>query len=256
MEQNQTLGRGEVHFALFKPNTTTPDGFRYLGNTPEFNLNMTTETKPHYSMDRGIKVKDKDVTVQADSNGSFTCDNINLDNLALFFLGSAATITQAAAAGETETLVDVKLGYSYQIGETDATPMGVRNITINTILVGATPLVADTDYTLDAVRGVITFLETATSVTDLDDVDIDYDIAATTYDRTISGNSQIEGAIMYLAYNPEGDDIDYRMAHVKISPNGDLALKGEDWMTTAFNVAILKPTGREAIYANGQPYTP
>lgn len=255
--ENQTLGRGEVHFAEFKPGTLTPDGFRYLGNTPEFNLSVATETLPHYKMDRGTKIKDKSVTLQTDHNGTFTCDNIDLENLALFFQGSAGTVAQAAATGETETLEGITLGRSYQIGESDTLPMGAKSVTITAAADGtdATALVEGTDYTLESDRGVITFLEDAANITTGEDCDLTYDVAAVSYDRTISGNEQIEGAIRYLAYNAEGDDIDYRMAHVRISPNGDLPLKGDDWMTTPFNVEILKPTGREAIYANGQPYT-
>lgn len=255
MTQNQTLGRGEVHFALFKPGTLTPDGYRYLGNTPEFNLSVQSETLPHYSMDRGTKIKDKSVTLQTDFSATFTCDNIDLDNLALFFMGEKATVSQSSATGETETLEGVKLGHTYQIGVTDSVPLGVRSVTLNSAEVGATALVAGTDYTLDAARGTITFLEGSTNVSNGDDVALDYDLAAISYDRTISGNQQIEGSIMYLAYNAEGEDYDYRMLHVRISPNGDLALKGDDWMSTPFNVEIIKPAGQEAIYLNGQPYT-
>lgn len=253
--QNQTLGRGEIHFAEFKPGTLVPDGYRYLGNTPEFNLSVTSESLAHYSMDRGTKIKDKSVNLQTDFAGTFTCDDISLDNLALFFLGSAGTVAQAAAASVTETIADIKQGRAYQIGETDALPMGVRQVTITTAEVGATPLVAGTDYTIDGARGLITFLEGSLVAVDGADVDLDYALAAVSYDRTISGNSQIEGALIFLAYNAEGDDIDYRMAHVRISPNGDLPLKGDDWMATPFSVEIIKPAAREAIYANGQPYT-
>lgn len=255
--ENQTLGRGEIHFATFKPGTCIPDGFRYLGNTPEFNLSVNTETLPHYKMDRGTKIKDKSVTLQTDHAGTFTCDNIDLENLALFFQGESSTIAQGAAVGLIETLEGITLGRSYQIGESDALPMGAKSVTVTAAADGtdATALVEGTDYTVDSARGVITFLEGAANITTGEDCDLTYDLAAVSYDRTISGNDQIEGAIRYLAYNAEGDDIDYRMAHVRVSPNGDLALKGDDWMTTPFNVEILKPTGREAIYMNGQPYT-
>lgn len=253
--QNQTLGRGEIHFAAFKPGTLVPDGFRYLGNTPEFNLSVTSESLAHYSMDRGTKIKDKSVNLQTDFAGTFTCDDISLENLALFFLGAAGTVTQASATGETETIEDIKQGRSYQIGESDALPMGVRQVSITAAAVGATPLVVGTDYTLDAARGIITFLEGSTVAVDGADVELTYNLAAVSYDRTISGNSQIEGALMFLAFNAEGEDIDYRMAHVRISPNGDLPLKGDDWMATPFSVEIIKPANREAIYANGQPYT-
>lgn len=254
-EQNQTLGRGEIHFAPFKAGTLTPDGYRYLGNTPEFNLNVTSESLAHYSMDRGTRIKDKSVNMQTDFAGTFTCDDISLENLALFFLGSAGTVSQAAATAEVETFTDIKAGRSYQIGESDALPMGVRQVTITAATVGANPLVAGTDYTLDGPRGIITFLEGSAIAIDGADVEVTYDLAAVSYDRTISGNAQIEGALMFLAFNAEGDDIDYRMAHVRISPNGDLPLKGDDWMMTPFSVEIIKSPNREAIYANGQPYT-
>lgn len=255
MEQNQTLGRGEVHFALFKPGTKTPDGYRYLGNTPEFNLSVQSENLAHYSMDRGTKVKDKSVTLQTDFSGTFTCDNIDLDNLALFFQGEKTTVSQTSATGSTETITGIKQGHTYQIGVSDATPLGARSVSITAATVGATPLVADTDYVLDAARGLITFVEGSTVATEGSDVDLTFNLAAISYDRTISGNDQIEGSIMYLAYNAEGADLDYRMLHVRISPNGDLPLKGDDWMSTPFNVEIIKPVGKEAIYLNGQPYT-
>ncbi len=254
-KQNQTLGRGEIHFASFKPGTLIPDGFRYLGNSPEFNLNVTSETLAHYSMDAGTKIKDKSVNLQTDFAGTFTCDDISLENLALFFLGSAGTVTQASAVGESETIVGIKSGRAYQIGESDALPMGVRQVAITAAVVGATPLVADVDYTLDAPRGIITFLENSLVAVDGADVELTFDLAAISYDRTISGNSQVEGALMFLAFNAEGEDIDYRMWHVRISPNGDLPLKGDDWMTTPFSVEVIKPANRAAIYSNGQPYT-
>ena len=256
-DQNQTLGRGEVHFAPFKPGTIIPDGYRYFGDTGEFNLAVKSEDKPYYSMERGVKRKTKSATVQTDQSGTFTCTDINLDNVAFFFLGSMATITQVAAPAQTETLAAIKLGRSYQLGVTEATPIGVRKLTLNTVEtgVGPTPLVEDTDYTFDAERGIITFLDDAANVADDADVDLDYDVGATSYDRAITGEQQVEGALMFLAYNAEGENIDYRMLYVRLSPNGDLSLKGEDWMNMPFTVEILKPANGEAIYANGQPYT-
>ncbi|WOE76321.1 hypothetical protein [Alterisphingorhabdus coralli] len=253
--QNQTLGRGEVHFSKFKPGTLEPEGFRYLGDTNDFNLTANTEELPYYSMDRGTKVKTKSVTLQVDHNGNFTCTDISLDNLAFFFMGLSLTNTQAGATGVTETIEGVQLGLSYQIGQTAQSLLGVRSVTLNTATVGATPLVEGTDYQLDAPRGILTILEGATNVSAGASVELNYDVAAVNVDRTISGNTQIEGAIRFDAYNAEGDDKDYRMLYVRLSPNGDLALKGDDWMTTPFNVECLRPPGMEAIYVDGQPYT-
>jgi len=252
-EQNQTLGRGEVHFSRFKTGTQTPEGYRYFGNTPEFNLTADSETLDHYGMDAGLKEKDKSVTLQTNRRGTFTCDDIDLENLAVFFMGTASTVAQASATGTTETIEGVIPGRSYQIGVSTSTPTGVRSVTMNTVEVSAVAKTDGTDYEIDAARGIITILEGG-SISEGDDIDLDYDLAAVSREQIVSGNSQIEGALQYRAYNAEGDDIDYHMLYVKISPNGDLALKGDDWMTTPFNVEILKKTGTEAIYANGQPF--
>jgi len=255
-EQNQTLGRGELHFAPFKPGTKIPDGFRYFGDSDAVSLNVSSETSDYYSSERGTKVKTRSATLQTDYAGSFGLTNIDFENLAIFFLGSASTVTQASATGIQETFDAVKAGRSYQIGESDATPTGARQVTITAATVGATPLVLNTDYTLDAPRGLVTFLDTSTVVTDGADVAITYSLAAVSYERTVSGASQIEGALRYDAYNAEGQNIDYRMAWVKISPNGDLPLKGDDWMSMSFSLEINKFGNREAIYANGQPFVP
>jgi len=255
-EQNQTLGLGELHFAPFKPGTTTPTGYRYFGDSSAVNLNVSSETSDYYSSERGTRVKTRSVTLQTEFQGSFGLTNIDLPNVAMFFLGEAGTVTQVANESVDETLTDVTPGRSYQLGESDATPIGARQVTINTIAIGATPLVAGTDYEIDEPRGIVTFLDGAPNVTDGSDVVLNYALAEVSYDRMISGSAQIEGALRFDAYNAAGENIDYRMAWVKISPNGDLPLKGEEWMNMSFNIEINKLGAREAIYANGQPYAP
>ena len=46
------------------------------------------------------------------------------------------------------------------------------------------------------------------------------------------------------------------MPYVKISPNGDYALKGDEWQQIPFNIEILKKTGFEALYSDGRAYAP
>ena len=45
------------------------------------------------------------------------------------------------------------------------------------------------------------------------------------------------------------------MPSVKLSPNGDYALKSDEWQQIPFNVEILKPEGMEAVYADDRPVT-
>ena len=94
-----TLGRGELYFFPFLAGTTTPskDG-RYFGNTPGFNLSASVEKLAHFSADRGLKVKDRNVTLSVDYTGTMECDNINADNLA----DCAANLTIQAASIDTK----------------------------------------------------------------------------------------------------------------------------------------------------------
>ena len=93
---NYTLGRGKVNLARFKDGTQEPDGFRYIGNTPEFNLSIELEELDHFSSDEGIREKDDSVPLEVNRTGSMITDNVSPENVALFFFGSYDKVTQAA----------------------------------------------------------------------------------------------------------------------------------------------------------------
>ena len=97
MADNLTLGRGELWFAPYLTGTTTPDGERYIGNSPEFSLTIENENLDHFNSDHGVNEKDDSIVLSTNRTGAFTSDNIGMENLALFFLGEAKTITTAAA---------------------------------------------------------------------------------------------------------------------------------------------------------------
>lgn len=259
---NQTLGRGEIHFSTFLIGTKTPSGFRYVGNTPSFGISIRTQTLDHYSSDRGIKIKDKSVPLQTDYSATLTMDDIQPENLALLFLGNSETVTQAPATATAETITSVLPGLSYQLGLSDANPAGVRNLANvklsipGTISSGITnPLSLGTDYTVDTTRGIVTFLTSSKAVTSGATVAVTYDVTTYKEDRVISGTQSLVGALKFLAYNPQGDQIDYYMPYVRISPTGDFALKADTWQQMSFTTDILVQSDRAAIYANGTPYS-
>lgn len=253
--KNYTLGRGKVYFSRFKSGTQVPEGFNYIGNTPEFNLTIESENLDHYSSDAGIREKDDSVPLEVSRTGSFTTDDIQPDNVALFFFGEKSTVTQAIVASAPETFTDVVLGRAYKLGITDSNPTGYMGINATGfgIVVDATPLVEDTDYTVDLANGIVTLLETATNVVNGDDMVVTYAVAGSTRDRVISGSTPVEGAMMYVANNPKGANFNYYLPYVKITPNGDYALKGDEWQQIPFNIEALKPTNGEAIYMDGTP---
>lgn len=252
---NYTLGRGKVHFSRFKDGTTTPAGFFYIGNTPEFSLTIESQNLDHYSSDGGIREKDDSVPLEVNRTGSMTTDNIDVKNVALFFFGEDSTVTQTVVTSAPETLTDVLIGHSYKLGVSDTNPAGYFGIdTVGfEVVQGTDTLVGGTDYDMDYDNGLLTLSDTTTLVVDGDDITVTYAVKASTRSRVISGSAPVEGAMMFVSANPKGDDVVFYMPYVKIAPNGDYALKGDDWQTIPLSLEILKPTVGEAIYRDGTP---
>lgn len=250
--RNYTLGRGEVHFAKFAPGTQNTAGERYIGNTPNLSWAAEVEMLDHYNSDEGIREKDESIVLQVDRNGTVECDNIAMENLALFFFGDASTVTVTPATSEEETLTAVQAGLWYQLGTSAAAPAGLRMVSNLTAVLAATPLVAGTDYELDPELGRIRFMA-GDAFVEGEDVGVTFDVAGHSFDRVISGSQPVEGALRFIAKNPAGKQIDYFLPWVKLTPSGDYALKGDEWQVMTFNIEILKKPGYEAVYADGRP---
>lgn len=272
--QNYTLGRGEVYFARFvDEDTYYAPKERYIGNTPEFSLTIEQEVLDHFSSDRGIREKDESISLQVNRSGSLTTDNINTENVALFFFGSAALVNEAGevvagevvGAGTGEN--GVEQGMYYQLGVSEDRPAGAKGLVNSTtdsnstgVVVaeedsnsaGGTPFTEGTDYEMDYDLGRL-YIKPGGGIVDGTVLTVGYTIKASTYSRVISGSQPVAGALRFLAVNPTGDNIDYYFPWVKISPNGDYALKSDEWQTIPWTIEILKRTDREAIYADGRP---
>jgi len=266
---NYTLGRGEVHFARFVTGTQTPKGFRYIGNTPEFSLTIEQEVLDHFDSDHGIREKDESIALQVNRSGTFTTDNIDIANVAMFFFGEEETVTEAGAVITAEEVNDVEQGLYYQLGISAARPAGAKGLIaydaddsnsagVFTVVendsnsAGNTAYVYGTDYTIDAETGRL-YIVVGGGIAEGTDLQVSYTIRASSYTRVLSGSEPVEGAMQFIAFNPVGDDIDYFFPWIKVSPNGDYALKSDEWNVIPFQVEILKRTSFSAIYASGRP---
>ena len=268
-ENNYTLGRGEIYFARKDPVTGAMGGERYLGNTPAANLTAEEEKLEHFSSDRGIRIKDKVVTLQVNYTGTLEVDNIDYDNVALFFLGETESLTIAQTTVATEqvgvTGIGVEKGMFYQLGMTAANPAGAKGVIFpgaaGTLFAltrsgGGGALVHGTDYVVNAELGRVEILETSTVIQDGDLLTATYTVAASTRRRVISGSTAVTGSLRYVAYNPEGEQIDYFMPSVTLSPNGDFALKSDEWQVIPFNIDVTKrDADTAAIYGEGRAVT-
>lgn len=253
--QNYTLGRGRVSFSRFKPGTQIPIGFKYIGNTPEFSLTIESENLDHFSSDEGIREKDDSVPLEVTRTGTLTTDSIRPDNIAYFFFGSKDIVTQAAVAAADEDFTDVEPGTQLKLGVTPSNPagyFGVNPVGLTVEKTGGAALVLGTDYTVNGKLGMITLLEGG-SVVKGDDITVNYAVLAHTRDRVYSGSTPVEGAMFYEALNPKGTNFHYYLPYVKVTPNGDYNLKGDEWQTLPLSIEVLKPEGSEAILMNGDP---
>lgn len=252
-----TLGRGRIYFDAFPANTKTKTGERYFGNTPSFSLTIESESLDHFDSDAGIRVKDDSALLELNRTGSFTTDNIDPENVALFLLGTASTLAQGAGAVVDEAIADVKKDRYYQIGVSAGLPAGVRDISLVTVKVGAATKTAGTDYTVDTTLARVYIVPSGTII-DGDDILVSYTKAATSRVQIITAaNATIDGALRFEATNPKGTLLDYYMPYVRLSPNGEYALKGDEWQQMSFNLDIQKLNDTtESIYVDGRPYVP
>jgi len=251
---NLVLGRGKVYFDRFAPGTQVKTGERYMGATPSYSVSAETQELDHFSSEEGLQVKDESVTLRVDYSGALTVEDMSDKNAALFFFGDAETATISAAVGETESFA-VQPGYFYQLGMTDAKPEGVELVS-NVVVVldpgGAdTPCVAGTDYNVDTDLGRIEVIDGGNLVADAT-MGVTYDITAQTQSRVISGTSLIQGAMRFISFNGVGNQRNFYMPKVTLRPNGEYALKGEEWQNIGFNVEILQAGNLANLFTSGR----
>lgn len=248
--ENHNLGRGRLFIDLFAPGSTVRSGReRYIGNTPNFSLSASAEKKDHYSSDSKVKVKDRSVLISVDHMGKFTTDQIDVDNVAMFLLGEGSEVTQAAVAAGATITAKVSKGYHVQIGQTETNSGGLRGLTVSAVAPG----VANVDYVLDAEAGRI-FFPTTSALADGSNVTITYAAAAQTRSRVVSGNTEIRCALRFEADNAEGENANYYMRNVRLMPDGEFLLKGDEWQEIAFNAECLTLGNLPAVARNGAPF--
>lgn len=256
-DNNYIVGAGRLYFDAFAPGTKTPTGERYFGNTPELSLNVETEELEHYGSDDAVKELDNSMDLSVAQGVTFATDNISKENLALWFLGTAASVTVASATAQSEPWNDAKLGTWRQIGESASLPAGTRNITNVVLKKGATTITMAGNYEVDLQLARIYLLPNASAVVDGDDLTVQFDQSAAAFDQVIAKGQAIYGRVRFISDN-RGDskNQDYFWPYVKLTPNGDFSLKGDDYQRATFTGKIMKLNATtERQYVTGRPTT-
>ena len=259
-DKNYVLGSGELYFAPFAANSRVPSGGQeYFGNTTEINLTVESEMLDHYDTDHGIRSKDDSVLLEKNMSGSFITDNISPGNISKWFTGQASVVTQASALATAETFSSAKRGTRYQLGRSTQNPSGLRGLTNMSAVMTATPtnvtLVEGKDIRFDPDTGSFTILPTSLVVADdTEEVVVTYDVSATSYNRIVAGSeANLEGELFYKAINGKGLNFDYYFPYVQLAPDGDYALKGDDWQQLGFTFqALQRDNDTAVVYTNGR----
>ncbi|QEM42183.1 major tail protein [Klebsiella phage Soft] len=257
-QNDYTIGRGKTYFDKFLPNSNRKTGEMYFGNGPEFTITTDTENLDHYASDYGLRVKDASVLLEAGMTGTFTCDNIAAENLALWFLGDLVNMTLTDQTGVKEVFKPVLRGKYYQIGTSDDTPTGLFNVDNVVVAVadgdveiipgagditslpGVAVVNAAGNYELDLAQGRIYIEPDSPVFAGNKQMIIQCDIAAQNRNMVIGKTNQIYGALRYIADNPVGTNKNYYFPKVALRPDGDYALKGDDWNVMSFSFEALQ----------------
>ena len=250
--RDYTLGRGIVRLAkLTAAGLPDADGFRDLGNAPEFNITVSSEDVRHQSSRTQLKFTDKRCTISQEVGLSFILDEMNFDNLADYFSGSTETydnphdttwanhedalISSAVKLGNWYQLKDDSGGRVYDLGATgvvyefESDPAGTP-----------TTLVEGTDYELDLEMGLVRFLPTATNITDGEAAGWIISTGASTPQDLDQVNALTEadvvGALLFVQTNAcdQGNKSEYLFHKVSLTSDGDLPLIGDEIQQASF----------------------
>lgn len=244
------LGRGAIYFAEHDANSKPLD-WRHLGNSTNFGISFDTETIEHSSSRGGVKTIDLELLSSQKTTLAMTLDEINFQNLALFFSGEAADVTSAvptsnaAKLGMTDVLQVSKASKGRWVDLVDASGRRLydivqANLTVKTESGGGgtpgTTLAFNVDYTLDLKMGRIFLLTTGVTHVNGKQVYGSYTADATAKDidqvRVLT-KAQIIGSVKFIGKNPASSPSDkqteYQFHLVTLRPEGELLLIGDEF---------------------------
>jgi hypothetical protein len=241
--KDYSLGRGTLYIAKLNTSTGLPnaDGYRDVGNVPDFSISINIEELLHQSSRQGLKVTDKRVVTSQTMNISLSLDELSSENMALFFSGDTLeSVTNPAVAGFSSVALttDVALGRWYDI----VNGSGVRCVDLDASKVavkggasGTTALTEGADYTLDLKMGRIFTLAVPATLIAGDNLNVVLTAdagAAATLDQVLSLTKSSEQLVLkFISENPANDDeqVEFQFHSATLSAEGDFSLIGDDW---------------------------
>ena len=131
-----------------------PSALLPIGNTPELQIQITSETTDHYESKTGLRAKDAVLRKQTGVSISGTLEEVTKENLAMVLSGKTLEIPEATVP--ESTIGAVKAG--------EMIDLGVRNLSDVAFKGPADAAITADKYILDAVFGTVVFNEAITDV--------------------------------------------------------------------------------------------
>ncbi|MBV6340181.1 hypothetical protein [Candidatus Magnetobacterium casense] len=226
--QLYTIGRGKL---LFRPTGT--DGWRDLGNAPDFSVATKTDKIDHFSARQGLSVKDKQVVLKQEAIGKFKLDELSIDNLLLFIMGAEATTTSQTSGTLTASSVIALLNKWVFVGKRELSGVVVKDST------DTTTYTEGTDYEVDYKAGMLYCQETGTIV-DLATLHVSATYDALDVDVVSAGTATtITGSFLFLGNPASGVIMDVE-GYGSLIPEGELSLISDKWTELGFTFEFLK----------------
>jgi hypothetical protein len=256
-----SLGRGKLYVAKLNTSTGLPttDGYRDVGNVPDFSVSIDIEELLHQSSQHGLRVTDKRVVVSQTMNLSISLDELSSQNMALFFSGDTATATNPAVAGFGPVTLTTSLlqGQWYDI----VNASGVRAVDIeaaNTTVTDAVPntAVLGTDYLLDLKMGRIFIKVGGTVLTNGESLKVTLAAdagAASQLQQVVALTKSAEQLVLkFISENPANNDeqVEFQFHSATLSAEGDFGLISDE-----FTVMQLTGVAQQESVATGTART-
>jgi hypothetical protein len=236
------LGSGRVY--VNRKVNGVYQGLKYIGNATKFEIKENSELKERVSKDRanyGSALNTVYIKKPAEIN--ITLDDLDKDNLALVFLGTASAVS---VSGSTVT-DEVVTGYKDHMFQTAKRKISSVVLTNSA---GTTTYVLNTDYEIaDADLGLIKVLA-AGAITDGQSLKIDYTYGGMTSDKVAGGtNANIIMKVLFDGVN----QADQTKAVVNVweavlSPQSGVDFLADDFTSIELSGRANVPSGGAEAY--------
>jgi len=189
-----------------------------MGNTPDAQLAISSETTDHYTAKDGTRAKDAVLRKATGVTGTVTAEEVNKQNKNIVFSGNTTSIAQS-------TVTDAALG-TVTVGQ--MINLGKRNLSNVVFKAGAVTVDAST-YTLDPVFGTVIFNSAPSEA-------VTWAASVGAVERTSIANSLGgEYALLFKGVDTyTGDKLAVELWRVQFSPETEFALINEDF--ASFNL--------------------